>query len=127
VDTKKKQKKRKVEEDTISKIEDHKVKGEDKKGLLGQGGPAAKESAAPGKRMKRVFLPNLVVRGKPTKFAGSDGWPTSYWQKESKGPLQKVAAKLGLKRVPTLHEYLKYTERDVLKVPSWTLPPCHDK
>jgi len=93
---------------------------------LGEPGLTAKGKIGPGKGMKLMFRPNIVVRGKPTIAAGSDGQPQRYWQKESKGPLQKVAAQLGLKRVPTMHEYIKYVEKDVLKVPSWTLPLRHD-
>jgi hypothetical protein len=50
-------------------------------------------NVGPGKGMRLVFRPNIVVRGKPTIPAGSDGRPRCYWQKVSKTPLQKVAAR----------------------------------
>jgi hypothetical protein len=87
----------------------------------------AKGSVGPGKGMKLMFRPNLVVRGKATIPAGTDGRPRCYWQKVGKTPLQKVAAKLGLKCEPIMREYLKYIEKDILKVPSWTLPLCRDE
>jgi len=117
-------KKKALEEERVEDTAQGKRKAEE---ISEKGGVVAKDSAQPGKRMKRVFCPNLVVRGKSTLPAGGDGRPTSYWKKQSKGPLEKLAAQLGLKRVPTLQEYLKYTERDLLKVPSWTLPPRHDE